>query len=56
MLFFKSKEARKLLGHTVMTVREIFCTTESLAVVYAGAVFGVFKAEELIAMLGRAPP
>jgi hypothetical protein len=55
-LFFKSKEARKLMGHSVMTVREVFCSSEALAVVYAGRMFGIFAVAEVIEAIGRGPP
>ncbi len=56
VLLFKSKEAVKLLGHSVMTVREVFCSSEALAVVYVGSMFGVFAAAEVVEALGRSPP
>lgn len=37
-------------------VREIFCSSEALAVVYVGGMFGVFAAEEVVEALGRGPP
>lgn len=56
VLFFKGKEAVKMLGHSVMTVRETFFATEAMVVVYAGGLFGVFALDELMRAMGRGPP
>ena len=48
VLLFKSKEARRMMGTSVVTFREAFFNTEALVAVYFGGSFGLFKLEELL--------
>jgi hypothetical protein len=56
VLLFKTRYAQKLMDKSIMTLRSKLFSTPEMAVIYVEGFLGLFTLEELLKLLGRAPP
>ncbi|MCI2429205.1 hypothetical protein LM604_00925 [Candidatus Acetothermia bacterium] len=56
VLLFKTEYAVKLMGKSIMTLRNRLFSTPEMAVIYAEGCFALFTLEELLKLMGRALP